>query len=113
MIRISSSGVVLIAFAETGVVLLCTISSKTLPPGSYDPIKMLEDDTPHLASQTRRAVVPKILIDIEAVRMQPILALRVSLHSMHVHRLIALVRVEMESPTLHIENSGHRFAIPS
>jgi hypothetical protein len=112
MIKISASGVVSIAFAETGVVLLCTISSKTLPPGSYDPIKMLEDYLPHFASQTRCAVVPKILIDIETVRMQPILALRISLHSMHVHRLIALVRVEMDPPTLHIENSVHRFAIP-
>src|SRR6266567_2321470 len=35
-----------------------------------------------------------------------------SLHRMHVHRLIALVRVEMEPPTPHIKNGGHRFAIP-
>jgi hypothetical protein len=112
MIRISASGVVSIAFAKTGLVLLCTISSETLPPCSDDLIEMLKDDLTHLASQTRRASVFKILNDIETVRMQPILALRISLHRMHVHRLIALVRVEMESPTLHIENSGHRFAIP-
>jgi hypothetical protein len=64
--------VVSIAVAKTGFVLLCTISSETLPPGSYDPIKMLKDDLAHLASQTGRAVVFKILNDIEAVWMQPI-----------------------------------------
>ena len=64
---------------------------------------MLKDYLTHLASQTRRAVVLKILNDIEAVRVQPILALRICLHRMYVHRLIALVRVEMEPPTLHIK----------
>jgi hypothetical protein len=44
--------------------------------------------------------------------VQPILALRLSLHRMHVHRLIAFVRIEMEPPTLDIENSGYRFPIP-
>src|SRR5580692_5944524 len=34
------------------------------------------------------------------------------LHCMYVHRLIALVRIEMETPTLHVENSGHRFTSP-
>ena len=110
MIRMSASGVVSIAFAKTGLVLLCTISSEMLPPGRYDLIEMLKDDLTHLASQTRRAVVLKILNDIETVRMQPILALCISLPCMYVNRLIALVRVEMEPPSLHIENSGHRFA---
>jgi hypothetical protein len=88
MIRISASGVVSIAFAKTGFVLLCTISSKLLPPGSYYLIEMLKDDLAHVAPQA-----------LETVRMQPILALRIPLYRMHVHRLIALVRVEMEPPT--------------
>ena len=78
MIRISASGVVSIAFAKTALVLLCTVSSKMLSPGSYDLIEMLKDNLTRLASQTRRAVVLKILNDIESVRMQPILALRIS-----------------------------------
>jgi hypothetical protein len=89
----SASGVVSIAFAKIGFVLLCTIPW-------------------HLASQTRRAVVFKILNDIETIRMQPILALCFSLHRMPVHRLVALVRVEMKPPALQIEDSGQRFVIP-
>src|ERR1017187_1048661 len=107
----SASGVVSIAFAKTGFVLLCTIPSEMLPPGHNDLIKMLEDDLAHLASQSRRRVVFKILDDIETVRMQPVLALCISLHRMHMHRLVALVRVEMEPPALHVENGWHRFAI--
>jgi hypothetical protein len=87
----SASGVVSIAFAKTGFVLLCTISSEMLPPSNNDLIEMLKDYLSHLASQTRRAVVFKILDDIETVRLQPILAFCISLHRMHVHRLIALV----------------------
>ena len=108
----SASGVVSIAFAKTGFVLLCTIPSEMLPPSNNDLVEMLKDYLPHLASQTRRAVVLKILDDIETVRLQPILAIRISLHRMHVHRLIGLVRIEMKPPALHIENSGHRYAIP-
>ena len=52
---------------------------------------MLKDYLTHLASQTWRAVVLKISDDIETVRVQPILALRVSLHRMYMHRLVALV----------------------
>jgi hypothetical protein len=98
----SASGVVSIAFAKTGFVLLCTIPSEMLPPSKNDLIEMLKDYLPHLASQTRGAVVFKVLDDIEAVRLQPILALRISLHAMHVHRLIALVRIEMKPPALYI-----------
>ena len=66
----SASGVVSIAFAKTGSVLLCTITSETLPPSDNDLIKMLEDYLAHLASQTRRAVVFKIFDSIETVRLQ-------------------------------------------
>ena len=112
MIRISASGVVSIAFAKTGFVLLCTIFSEPLPPCGYYLIEMLTDDLADLASQARRAVVLKIFNDIEAVGMQPILTLGITLDRMHMHRLIALVRVEMEPPTLHIENGWHRFLTP-
>jgi len=108
----SASGVVSIAFAKTGFVLLSTIPSEMLPPTSNDPIEMLKDDLSYFASQTGCAVVFELLNDIETVRMQPILALRISLHRMNVHRFVALVRVEMKPPALHIENCGHRFAIP-
>jgi hypothetical protein len=76
VITMSASGVVSIAFAKTGFVLLSTIPSEMLPPGSNDLIEMLKDDLPHLASQTRRAVVLKILDDIETLRLQPLLAQR-------------------------------------
>jgi hypothetical protein len=99
--------VVSIAFANTGFVLLCTVSSEMLPPSSYDPIEMFKDDLTDLASQAWRAVVLKILNNVETVRKQPILALCISFYRMDVHRLIALVRVKMEPPTLDIENSGH------
>jgi len=51
----SASGVVSIPFANTGLVLLCTIPSKMFSPGSNDLVEMLEDDLTHLAFQTRRA----------------------------------------------------------
>jgi hypothetical protein len=108
----SAAGVVLIALAKTGFVLLCTIPSELLTPSRNDLIEMFKDYLSHLATQTRRAVVFKILNDIETVRLDPILALRISLHRVHVHRLIALVRIEMKPPALHIENSGHPLAIP-
>ena len=87
----SASGVVSIAFAKTGFVLLCTIPSEMLPPGDNDLIKMLKYDLAHLASQSRRAVAFRILDDIETVRVQPILALCISLHRMHVHRFAILL----------------------
>jgi hypothetical protein len=49
----SASGVVSIAFAKTGFVLLCTIPSEMLSPSSNDLIEMLKDYLSHLASQTR------------------------------------------------------------
>jgi hypothetical protein len=111
-ITISASGVVSIAFASTGFVLLCTIASEMLPPSGNDLIEMVKDYLTHFASQTWRAVILEILGDIETVRMQPILAFCISLHRVHVHWLIALVRIEMKPPALHVENRGHRFAIP-
>ena len=83
----SASSVVSIAFAKTGFVLLSTISSEMLPPGNHDLVEMFKDYLPHFASQTRCAAVLKILDDIEAVRLQPILALCIALHRMRVHRL--------------------------
>jgi hypothetical protein len=53
------------------------------PPGNHDLIEMRESDLAHLASQTRCAVVFKLLNDIKAVREQPILALRISLPHAH------------------------------
>jgi len=53
-----------------------------VPPSGNDLIEVLKNDLAYLAPQTRRAVVFKLLRDIEAVRMQPILALRISLHRM-------------------------------
>jgi hypothetical protein len=70
-ITMSASGVVSIAFAKTGFVLLCTIPSEMFPPSKNELIEMFKDYLPHLALQTRRAVVFKVLDDIEAVRLQP------------------------------------------
>lgn len=75
-----------------------------LPPTGNDPIEMLKDDLAYLASQAGRAVVFELLNDFETVQVQPILALRIALHRMNVHRLVALVRVEMRPPALPIEN---------
>jgi hypothetical protein len=91
IITISASGVVSIAFANTGLILLSTISSKMLAPCRDDLIEMLKDNLSHLAPQTRRAVVFKILGDIETVRMDPILALGISLGCVDVHWFVALV----------------------
>lgn len=108
----SASGVVSIAFAKIGLVLLCKVSSEVLTPSGNDLIEMLKDYLAHFASQTWRALVFKVFDDIETVRVQPVLAFCLSLHRVHVHRLITLVRIEMEPPTLYIENSGHRLATP-
>src|ERR1022692_3894985 len=93
VVTISVSGVVSMAFAKTGFVLLCTMPSEASPPSNNDLVEMLKDDLAYLASQTRRAIVFELLSDIEAARMEPVLALRISLHRMHVHRLIALIRI--------------------
>jgi len=55
----SASGVVSMAFAKIGFVLLCTIPSKMFPPGNNELIEMFEDDLSHFTPQTRRAVVFK------------------------------------------------------
>ena len=70
-----------------------------------------QNDLTDLAPQARRAVALKIFNDIETVGM-PILTLGIPLHRMHMHRFIALVGVEMEPLTLHIErcHSGCRAA---
>jgi hypothetical protein len=107
----SAFGVVSIAFAKTGLVLLCTTPSKMLVPCGDDRVEMLKNDLPHLASPTRRAVVFKILGDIETVRMDPILALGISLYTVYVHWFVALVRIEVQPPSLHVENRWHRLAI--
>ena len=57
-------------------------------------------------------MINKVVFDIETLGLQPILAFCIPLHRMHVYRLIALIRVEMKPSALHIENSGHRYAIP-
>jgi hypothetical protein len=69
-----------------------------------DLVEMLKDDLAYLASQTRRAIVFELLSDIEGARMEPVLALRISLHRMHAHRLIALIRIKIKPPALHVEN---------
>jgi hypothetical protein len=107
----SLSGVVSMAFANTGFVLLCTISSKMFPPGKNARIEVLEDYLAYLAPQSWRAILFEIFINIEIVRMQPILALCSSLHCMNVHRLITLVGIKIEPPPLHIQNSGHQRVI--
>jgi hypothetical protein len=108
----SASGVVSIALAKTGFVLLCTVPSEVPLPRGNDLIEVFENYLAYFAPQAWRAVVLEILDDIETVRVQPVLTLCVSLYRMHVHRFVALVRVEMEPPTLNKKNSGHRFAIP-
>ena len=65
----SASGVVSIAFAKTGFVLLSTIPSEMLPPRNNDLIELLEDDLAYLAPQTRSAVVFELLNHIETIRM--------------------------------------------
>jgi hypothetical protein len=67
IITISASGVVSIAFAKTGFVLLCTIPSKVLPPRINDLLEVRKDYLSHFASQTRRAVVFKFFDNIETL----------------------------------------------
>jgi hypothetical protein len=87
----SASGVVWIAFANTGIALVCTMTSEMLPPRSHNLLEIVKDYLANLAPQTRRTVVLKILDDVETIRVQPILALRIPLYSVDVHRLVALI----------------------
>ena len=81
----SASGVVSIALAKTGFVILCTIPSEMLPPSSNDLIEMLKNYL--AASRRKRGVQLYSKFDyVETVRVQPRLALCLSLHRMHVHR---------------------------
>jgi len=48
-----------------------------LPPAICDLIEVFQDYLATFATQARRKVVFKILFDIEAVRVRPILALRI------------------------------------
>jgi hypothetical protein len=50
IIRMSASGVVSIAFAKIGFVLLCKVPSKMLTPCGNDLIEMLKNYLAHLAS---------------------------------------------------------------
>ena len=50
MVTVSSSGVVAIALANTGFVLLSTMLSQVFAPGRHDLVKMLKDDLAHLSS---------------------------------------------------------------
>src|SRR5579863_9926419 len=99
----SASGVVSIDFAKISFVLLSTISSEILSPFGNDLIEMLKDDLANFTTQARRTVVLKLVNDIETIRMQPVLALCISLHRMDMHRVITLIRVKMEPPTLNIK----------
>jgi len=49
MIRMRASGVVSIAFAKMGLVLLCKVSSKMFTPSDNDLIEMLKNYLAHLA----------------------------------------------------------------
>lgn len=99
--------VVLIAIAKTGFVLLSKISSKLLTPSRNDLIKMLKDDLAHFASQAWSAIVFEFFRDIEALWMQPILALCITLHRMNVYWLVTFIRIEVDPPALQIKNCGH------
>jgi hypothetical protein len=79
VVTISASGVVAIALANTGFVLLSTVLPQVFAPSRHDLVKMLKD-----------TVV--LLFDIGGVRVQPVLALCISLLRVHVHWLIALIR---------------------
>ena len=65
----SAAGVVSIAFAKTGFVLLSTILSEMLAPSNNDLLEVREDDLAYLAPQTRRAVVFELFNDIETIQM--------------------------------------------
>jgi hypothetical protein len=99
VVTISALGVVAIALANTGFILLSTVLSQVFPPSRHDLIEMLKNDLAHLPPQPRRAIVLELLFDIEGLRVQP---LGFSLLRMHVHRLIALIRIEVEPPALHV-----------
>ena len=62
------------AFAKTGCVSLCTVSSEVLLPGGDNLTEMLKDDLANLAPQSGSAVILELFHDIEAVWEQPILA---------------------------------------
>ena len=106
MVTISASGVAAIALANIGFVLLGTGLSKVFPPSPDDLVKMLKNDLAHLASQSWRTVILEFFVDVECLRVQPVLALRFSLLRVHMHRLVTLVRIEVKTPTLDIENCG-------
>ena len=106
VVMISASGVVAIALANTGFVLLCTMFSKMFPPSRDDLVKMLKDDLAYLASQTRRYSCTRTP---HRYRRRPGAANTCT--RMHMHRLIALIRIEVKPPALHIENGRLQFAV--
>ncbi len=103
----SASGVASIALAKTGFVSLFTIPSKMFPPCGDDLIEMLENDLADFPAQTGRQVVLEVLDNVEALRIPPELAFRVSFDDVHVHGLIAFVRTEVQAPALYEKHSGH------
>src|SRR5262249_43015079 len=103
----SCSGVGLTAVANIGFVLVCTIPSKMLAPGSHYLIEVLEDNLTPFAPQPRRAIEFEFHFDIEIVRRQPIFAFRISLDGMNMHWLIPFVGIEVKPPSPDVENSGH------
>jgi len=68
VVTINSSGVVAMAFAQTGFALLCTMPSEAFPRSCHDLVEMLKDNLARLAPQPGRAVGLELLMDIEGVR---------------------------------------------
>lgn len=95
-----------IDFANIGLVLLCKFASEMPPPGGNDLIEMSKDYLTDFASQMWCAVVLELLDDIETVGCSQYL------HSASPLTACTCIGLEMKPPALHVENGGHRFAIP-
>jgi hypothetical protein len=98
VVIVSASGAGAMDLARIGMILVDIGSSKTAAPGRADLIEVGEDNPPDLAAQSRRAVVFELLFNVEAIGVDPVLAVGIALYSMNVHRLVSLVRIEEESP---------------
>jgi hypothetical protein len=68
---------------------------------------MIIDDASHFPSQPRGEVVLRGRLDPELVRVEPLFAFRIALHSVNVHRLVPLIGIEVKPPTQEYENGRH------
>jgi hypothetical protein len=72
-----------------------------------DVAEMLKDDLPDSPSVGATQIVRKGFLDVKRVRVQPILALDITLPRMDMRRFIPFIEVKEQSPSANVQDGRH------